>query len=405
MMSKTPSAEHTDDKELSQLLKLLLVNNSELGRYIRYTLTGLCASIESIESTNGSFDKCEQEEIVLFRKLSKLLNKLIEENTPDSDRPSDKNEVSIIKSENPNNSDDYRLFIQDFCDEFFSHKRLSYYISDFQPQSTTDSDLWEEIQRILLRVPESIAEEWRDKAIKSAIKIGAKKKDEKKTKKLPFLENKLLYPGLTGKINAEGIYLSTQCSLNPDIKENNLESELKYLAQIVSIFIDFIETDPSLHHCLKSINFAGIISFDSTQRKNYIRTLKILFKQVKDCENKNDVIQSFKARLDLDEAINSLVYQPLADPHSWWCNLQKEARKTLDKAVIRINKLDGYKAKCQWLGGFRDDILKQTQETEDIALPYTLPLRNTPGKVLACLRVYAQINEEKMPGRVIFYPR
>ncbi|NEO77125.1 MAG: hypothetical protein F6J99_13120, partial [Moorea sp. SIO4G3] len=45
-MSKTPLVEYTDGDGLSQLLKQLLVRDSELGRYLRHTLKGLYASLE-----------------------------------------------------------------------------------------------------------------------------------------------------------------------------------------------------------------------------------------------------------------------------------------------------------------------------------------------------------------------
>ncbi|NEP33808.1 hypothetical protein [Moorena sp. SIO3B2] len=396
-MSKTPLVEYTDGDGLSQLLKQLLVRDSELGRYLRHTLKGLYASLESARAEAISLDNSE--EATLCGQLSELLDQLLKENTS-NEALSNKDTSKNTNSENLTDFKNPGLILQDFCNDFFTDKKLYPYIGDSKPRSTNDSDLWDEIQKLLLRVPGSMAQKWQNKALQSAKKIKAKE-DDTNNNELPFSENKLLYPGLTGTVKAQGLCLSTEASLDSEINDKNLDGDLKFLAQIVSICIYFIQNDPSLHHCLKSIKFFGITRFNSQHREDYIKTLILFFKKVKDHEQ--DPIKSLKARLDLDEAINSLVYQPLADPNSWWCNLQKDARKTLDKAVERVNSMEGDQAGCQWLLGVRDDIIKYTENKDDVI--DKLQVRGTPGKVLACLRVYAWINQEKMPGRVIFYPK
>ena len=48
---------------------------------------------------------------------------------------------------------------------FCSDTQLQNYLGKLQLQSTTDSELWNEIQRLLLRVPTNVADCWRHRLL------------------------------------------------------------------------------------------------------------------------------------------------------------------------------------------------------------------------------------------------
>ncbi|MGD1913044.1 MAG: hypothetical protein ACFB2X_20015 [Rivularia sp. (in: cyanobacteria)] len=108
-----------------------------------------------------------------------------------------------------------------------------------------------------------------------------------------------------------------------------------------------------------------------------------------------DALISLRARLDLDEAIHSLVYLPCVDRFSWWGKLQQEARRTLEAAVQQARQA-GYQIQIRPLWGTYADIYSFSKDDLQI------DIGGTPGEVSACLRVYAKINDEELRGRVLF---
>ncbi len=383
---------------MDYLKELLQENNSELGRHLRYSLQGLLSSLKLALKEARPGD----EGIPFYKKLVQNLDELLGENIANEQELSQEEDSDVAIAENLRDTHPPRLILQSLSDAFFSNETLRPYLGDdLKPRSTTDSDLWQEIHRLLLRLPAPLAQKWKQKALKLAEKEGAKEESEN-VEKLPFFEDKLLYPGLSvsGTVISKGLSLSTQVPLDPRISNGNLDEDLKFLAQIVSICLYFIETEPSLHHCLKSIQRFDIVPFSPRQKSQYISILKLRFQNVK--ESQNDPVKFLKARLDLDEAINSLVYLPLVKPNSWWGKLHEEARKTLDQAFDKVRNAKGdHEVGLQWLLGFREDIIKNTEYD----VPYPLPTGGTPGKVMVCLRVYSWINEEKLLGRVIYFPK
>lgn len=371
---------------LSQLVKL---ENSKLSEYLKYHLYGLRASLEVLEKINP-----EDPGINLCHNLLIELDRILQESNSEINDSTEK----LLKS------DQSELLLQDFSHDFFDDQNICLFIEDLHPKSDTDSKLWDEIHKVLLRVPESIAQEWQQKAVQAVQNLRLEANwNREKAVILPCYYDKPLYPSLGKPINAKGLYLSTKAPLDLDFNTDNLPRDQRTIAQIVSICIHFIETDPSLNYCLKSINKFGIFSFNSKQKSQYIKHLIILLKRVQKYEAQKDFVNSFKARINLDEAINSLVYKPLAAPNSWWGKLQQDARNTLNLAVQKVHSSGHKNAGYQWLQGDRDNVIDYTEQGDDIH--YRSKTKSTPGKVLACLRVYAWIDEEKIKGRVIFYPR
>ena len=378
---------------LNQLLK---TDNSELARHLRHDLHGLCASLYSALQQDSSDPGAES-----CKKLIEQLNRLLQEATPNRNELPLKDNSSLLatnKNLSPKNSTSdvsEALILEHLHNDFVSNETLRTCIGDLKLKSTTDSHLWNEIQRMLLRLSDPLAEEFGKKAVQLAQEAGVEP-DSSKVVELPFHENELRYPGLKGTVDAKGLQLSPKAKLDERVAHGRLEGDLKVLAQIVSICLHFVENDPSLQHCLKSVYRFGVTPLDSRQQHRYVKTLVLRFQRVQ--ENEDDPVAYLKARLDLDEAIQSLVYLPLVEEDSWWGKLRQATRKMLEPAVERVRQR-GHDVGIQWLLGAYENVNQYTQD--DVPLK----IGGTPGKVLVCLRVYAWIDEEKILGRVIFCPK
>ncbi|GAB1542934.1 hypothetical protein NUACC21_56080 [Scytonema sp. NUACC21] len=282
---------------------------------------------------------------------------------------------------------------------FISEQKLQDYLGSIKLQSTNDSELWKEIQLLLLRVPANIADSCQKKTLELAQEVGALKNEESLLD-FSFSRDEVLYPGLKNKVEAQGLCLSKKlpCDLHP--AELPREGDLFFLANVVSTCLKFIDHDQSnLHHALKIVNRFGVKSLKSdSERSMYIEALTKRLRRAQAVEHDADPIVALHARLDLDEAIHSLVYHPPADRYSWWGKLQQESRQTLDRVVEKI-RLKGNKVHTRPLWGPYADICTLSKDD------WELDSGGTPGEVLACLRVYAKINSEELPGRVLYRGR
>jgi hypothetical protein len=290
--------------------------------------------------------------------------------------------------------------LQNIIKALQADKELSQHIGEYKFSSCSDEELWNEIQRLLLRIPEKQAQIWRDRTLKLANEVGAIA-NHSVYKQLPFTRCEIMYPGLMGTANSTGLCLSDRIPISSQLVIDNTHEEIKFLAGVVSTWIKFIHTDTSLYHALKSVDRFGVRSLNSdSERSKYATALLERFRRVQITTNQitannGDPIAALRARLDLDEAIHSLVYLPPCDRYSWWGKLQQETRRTLDTAIERVRNT-GNQIQIRPLWGTYADIY--TYSKDDLLLD----VGGIPGEVSACLRVYAKINDEVLPGRVLF---
>lgn len=335
------------------------------------------------------------------------IQSLLELPSPDSPTNQSQNTVTTptedsgLKDSQPIKSEEVKLSL--LRDAFHSDKNLIKYLGDFQLRSQTDSDLWKEIQHQLLRLPKEMARSWREHALKLA-KDAQAEIDPSNILQLRFTDNEEIYPGLKGSVQVNGLSLSkSQDSfLDSEVLQENkyegLSKDLKLLACLVSICIYSIDREPDLYHALETVNKFDAISLHSNtdERKKYIDALKERFQRTIKAEEKKEWPTILKAWINIDEAIHSLVFMPPADSDSWCGELQKKSRRILIEKAKKA-KDDGYDVRIQQLSGVYADI-------HNLSSGYDLPLKvgGIPGEVQACLRVYARINQDKFPGRVIY---
>jgi hypothetical protein len=259
----------------------------------------------------------------------------------------------------------------------------------------SDEEIWNDVQRLLLRASADLAAEWRLRAMLLVTQLGAQA-DLGRTEALPLGYDGIIYPGLAGSVAATGLRSALSSPLDPRVPTPR-DNDLRFLAGMTSAYLWFIEHDPNLHHCLRSVFRFGVPPLTGDQRNRYMSELVRLWERVRAGSlDGHGMKEQMKERLDLDEGLHSLVYQPPADPTSWWGRLQAQARDTLFQARDRAVRA-GCQVHLQLLGGSFADINRLAPDS--LQVDY-----GVPGEVVVCLRVWARIEGEELKGRVLYRP-
>jgi hypothetical protein len=262
-------------------------------------------------------------------------------------------------------------------------------------RASSDDEIWNDVQRLLLRAPPDLAEGWRQRCLTLATQLGARA-DPARAEALPLGHDGVIYPGLTGAVEATGLRSAASAPLDPRVTAPP-DGDLRFLAGVVSACLWFIEHDPQLHHCLRGVFRFGVAPLTGDQRQRYLAELLRLWERARaGAARAQGLSERLKERLDLDEALHSLVYQPPADPSSWWGRLQAQARDALLQARDRASAA-GCQVHLQVLGGSFADINRLAPDSLEVDY-------GVPGEVATCLRVWARIDGEELKGRVLYRP-
>jgi hypothetical protein len=367
---------------MQNLDKLLTTQNSELAKILRFNLYGLAASL-----TKANQEYLLDPGIEICAEIVQELHQLLELSSPD---------IRLLREVGDLKEYDLEPELLKLKDAFNDDPELKFYLGNSHVQGQIDGEIWNEIHRKLLRVPEDLAISWRDKALNFAQEIGAIA-DNNYLEELPFVRDEIIYPGLSGSVKAKGLCLSHTALINSEIVKNHLSENLHLMAGFLLLYIKFMEIDPELHHALKSVFSFDVVSLHSKseQRHQYIDALSDRFHRIQKCEDNTDTILNLCAWIDMDEAIHSLVFIPPVERYSWWGKLQKESRLLLRKAADKAVKA-GNEVRLKQLSGLYADVCEFSKDD------LQLDCGGNPGEVLTCLRVYARINQQQYPGRVIF---
>ncbi|MBC6479502.1 MAG: hypothetical protein GDA56_18730 [Hormoscilla sp. GM7CHS1pb] len=408
---------------MQHLSKLLEIEKSNLAWVLRLGLQGLRAQLEEArnkearnkDARDPGMPACEE----LLRELDMLLEPAFEpvpleeskETASPSEEESSLEESSLEESSLEENEYPFdpvppppeELKLSRLRESLIEDQKLSEYVGKVELSDSKDAILWNEVQRLLLRVPEREADSWRTQAINLAKEVGFSITEAKKSLiPLPLIGNfsqdkQVIYPGI--KVNGNdkvGLYWSERQGFDLRLAKEKLEGELNLLAGVVYICLKFIEIDSNLNHALKSVERFRVISLnEESQKDRYSTALIDRFGRAITADKSADPVKILRGRLDLDEAIHSLVYYPPADRFSWWGKLQQQARDTLQQVAARARQA-GHQVQVRSLWGSFANVSSRSKDDLE------LDSGGTPGEVSACLRVYAKIDEEVLPGRVLF---
>lgn len=381
---------------MDKIRKLLQTPNSKIANLLYFNLVGLESSLKEAQK-NVSEDPGQANCQELLDELDNLLNLFRnKEKLPQIN--SSKTQATRINKKSGSTYVSNQFKLRELQKQFFSDQTLVPYLGKLQSQSKTDQELWQEFNLLLLRLPDNIAKSWQKQAIEIVNQVGAKE-DNRSLIKLPFCRSETIYPGLNGAVNLQGLGFSEQVNFDESITKNKDDSELYLLGGIVSTYLKIIELDSSLHHAFKTVNRFTVASLkEETERSRYIKALIRCFKRYEEAKSQSEPLQALRSRLDLDEAIHSLVFNPPADSTSWWGKLQQESRRRLNQIADKAREA-GHNISIRSLAGDYADICQQSRDDLE------LELGGNPGEVLTCLRVYAKIDQEEIPGRVLYRSR
>ena len=372
------------------LNKLLDTKNSKLAWLLRLKLLGLRTELQEALKTEVSdpgSSACRE----LLQELDVILNSHNGSNNTEEDSLWSDVFEPVKNQSLPQLPK--KIQLKPIAENILQHKELSPYIGEYNFYNNDDAQLWNEMQRLILRVPQTQANKLRSQISSQLITLSTTE-DTTSLQQLPFPTSEHIYSGLKGNIQASGLCFSNTIDFDERLQTQRSGTELDILAGVVSTCLKFIEVDPHLHHALRSVDRFGVRSLRLADKPKYIAALIERFNKVKVTFNTNNLI-ALRARLDLDEAIHSLTYLPCVDRFSWWGKLQQEARRTLDTAAQQARQA-GINVQIRPLWGTYADIYPFSKDDLQIETG------GIPGEVSACLRVYAKINDEILPGRVLF---
>ena len=372
------------------LNKLLDTKDSKLAWLLRLKLLGLRTELQEALKTEVSdpgSSACRE----LLQELDVILNSHNGSNNTEEDSLWSDVFEPVKNQSLPQLPK--KIQLKPIAENILQHKELSPYIGEYNFYNNDDAQLWNEMQRLILRIPQTQANKLRSQISSQLITLGTTE-DTASLQQLPFPTSEHIYSGLKGNIQASGLCFSNTIDFDERLQTQRSGTELDILAGVVSTYLKFIEVDPHLHHALRSVDRFGVRSLRLADKPKYIAALIERFNKVKVTFNTNNLI-ALRARLDLDEAIHSLTYLPCVDRFSWWGKLQQEARRTLDTAAQQARQA-GINVQIRPLWGTYADIYPFSKDDLQIETG------GIPGEVSACLRVYAKINDEVLPGRVLF---
>jgi hypothetical protein len=277
--------------------------------------------------------------------------------------------------------------------------RLAEMLRGASIRTGSDDEIWSDVQRLLLRAAPDLAEGWRQRSLTLATQLGARA-DATRTETISLGRDEVIYPGLSGAVEATGLRSAESAPLDPRVSAPP-DGDLRILAGVISTCLWFIEHDPNLRHCLRCVFRFGVAPLVGDQRQRYFAELLRLWERARLGAARAQaggpwLGERLKERLDLDEALHSLVYQPPADPASWWGRMQAQARDALFQTRDRAAAAGGH-VHLQLLGGNFADINRLASDSLEVDY-------GVPGEVATCLRVWARIDGEELKGRVLYRP-
>ncbi|MCI0461327.1 MAG: hypothetical protein L0Z62_30635 [Gemmataceae bacterium] len=372
--------------------QLLTLTDSRAAQALRWGLRGLRASLQAaLEEAPDDPGGAELRN--LLRELDSLVDRTGVSSSPML--PSDGTSDRLASGNAMSASGSPRLL--PLARDMAADARLQAELSRSPIRDGSDDEIWNDVHRLLLRVPPDLAEEWRRRCQKQAEQAGGRV-DETTVAVVPLGRDELLYPGLTGDIRATG--LRTEVALDPRVSPSP-DRDLHALASVASACLWFLSQDSHLCHCLRNVFRFGVTPLTGEQRERYEAELRRLWERLRAGTVRPQAAAGrqgwkdwLKMCLDFDEAVHSLVYQPPAAPVSWWGRLQGQAREVLFRMRDRAVQA-GCPVHLQTLGGNFADISRLAPDSLQVDF-------GVPGEVAMCLRVWARLDGEEFKGRVLY---
>jgi hypothetical protein len=165
------------------------------------------------------------------------------------------------------------------------------------------------------------------------------------------------------------------------------------LAAVATALVRLSALDDTLWLGLASLRHRGLAPFGTALQAAYRRTLLDRLTAYRNSAPGSPA--QFRALLAVDEALNCVLHRPVADPGAWWASLGHRSRDV----VLRAQQEHPDVAVRLLAYRYRD--ATGLTDGTDIGID-TGGNGGHTGEILACLRLWARIGEDVLPGRVIF---
>lgn len=262
------------------------------------------------------------------------------------------------------------------------------------PDPAEDADLPRHLWMLTHRLPAAAAEAWRAAWLKATDGLAP---DATTALRAAGPHDLLLVPPLPD--GAPGLRLNPGGP--PDARLAGDAGPISSrLLPVVSAALRFVEHDGSLRHMLRSIFRFGIAALQGASRGRYEKSLVDRFERLRAAEAARDAAGVVFGWADLDEALHSLVHQPLAHPTSSFAQTARASRDAL-AAVRDFATGAGLTVHIQALAGRYADCRAFTDPDADAETAGG----TSPGEVAHCARVFVRLGGTPHPGRVLYCPR
>jgi hypothetical protein len=345
---------------MSSIPKLLNTEASKLAAVLRYGLMGLRAALDAAGLDHpGDPGAAACREVVA--ELDDLVGQL--STTP------------VAAKENPLDTTTRELLTLSSAPKWLPG----------QDAELPPAVLWQRLHLATLRLPDS--DKWRQAVTRAPVQAG-----DTAWNTLPGKCETLLVPPFeetAGWRTAPGGKIDDEVRDQLGITAQPVDPHRAELAELATTLLAMTTMDTELLVGLESVQYKGLGRLDETLRTAYRQDL--LDRLAAYGRTAYGSPESFEALLLVDEALHSLLHIPPAAPGSWWAKLQEQARAVVfraqrDHTGVQIQLLaQPYREARAMTGG--NDVRAR---------------HDGSGVVLRCLRLWAEVNGKRLPGRVVY---
>ena len=345
--------------------ELLGMTSSELGRHLRYGLVGLRAGLASaLRELPG--DPGAQSCHALIAELDAM----VVEPEP---------EPEVVRAGRPTEPDSAGALAA------LLHRQGTPGWLREPGRDVAPDELWRRLHLAALRMPGPEADRWR--ALLAEVPAPAGPPDPV-WRALPGERDAVLVPPAGG---GPGLRMSRAASGEDDVAAAlaGAGPGCAELAALASTVVVMAEVDPDLLLALESVRYRGIGALDEATRSAFRRD--VLDRLAAHAHAAPGSPARFRALVLLDEVVQSIFHLPVAAPGSWWAELSSRSH-----ALVFAAQGDHPGVEVQLLARpYRES--KAMTGGNDIRHPL-----DGSGAIVRCLRLWARVEGETLPGRVIY---
>lgn len=267
--------------------------------------------------------------------------------------------------------------------------------------AVSDPAAWLGFHLCLLRLATSTAASWRSKAAPLADDRPAS------WQLLPGENDTVLIPSFAtdpagAAAPAAGYRASPSAPLDDEVTAAlglgspgaAVDPDAVVIGRLSTLALGLTSLDDNLVLCLQAVLFKGSRRLDDQLRQRYRTALLGRLREWARTPARSAA--RLEALLEVDEALNSLTHRPPPPTTSWWGQLRQQSRDVVTQAADALRKA-GTDAEVLPLSlKYRD--IQDLTDHNDVGVSSG----GQPGDVLACLRLWARIEDRTLPGRVMY---